>query len=262
MSVPKTSALVPAKTSGITEVSDSKISAEAFARRAGTTGDRILLHLKKWNELAAKGLVPPADTLTPDDVDTFEPSAEAVEAWDKDVQFYDKGRAVTNNAAAVGVALGSPDFVNKVLDKADEATRRSIAVAVADMIAAHPDIAHTVAANPASSVAVSRERNLIADAAGVRNPIHIEQERERNRLAEQGPGLVELLEWANLAHKAAEVARKFIIPDSGRGLSDNARIQIEEANRIFRASVQHVEDVANGAVDTRIPDDISGLVTE
>lgn len=245
------------------EVAARKISGLSFAERAGTTAARILLHLDKWNELADKrNDVPHADTLTPDDVESVELGDEAVRAWEKQA-FYDKGRAVTNNPAAVGQALTSPDFMTKVLDKADEATRVGIAAAVADMIAGNPDIARTIAADPAAHVAVAAARNRIDDEKGARDPAALERDRERKRRAENGPGLVELLDLAHAVDRLADVAKKFITPDEGPGpYRDNARIQVEAALAKGRAAFQHIEDVMNGALDTRVPDDISELVTE
>ena len=132
----------------------------------------------------------------------------------------------------------------------------------AQVIAANPEVAKAVAANPAAHVAVVRERGIIADEQGIRDPAELDRERERKRLA-QGPTLVEILELSLLADKAAEVARKFQTPEGGPGqYTANARIQIEAALARIRAAAQHVEDVMNGVVDTRIPDDISGLVSE
>ena len=64
--------------------------------------------------------------------------------------------------------------------------------------------------------------------------------------------------------RAAEAARKFVTPDSGPSpYRNDARPFISRRRTPSSCNaVQHVEDVMNGAVDTRIPNDLSGMVIE
>jgi hypothetical protein len=51
---------------------DQKVSANKFAEKACTSRERISRYYKTWQEQAAKGVVPDATTLTPNDVDSVE----------------------------------------------------------------------------------------------------------------------------------------------------------------------------------------------
>ena len=236
-------------------------SLREFAEEAGTSHHRVKRHLEAWDRATEQGVVPPRFTFVgrpeinvpmPDDEDDpFDGYYSAVSDSGRNVRDPNVRAALIASANAAGVGA------SKVLDVSSN--KKAVVAAVK----ADPALAAAIAKDIDATLAVTKERQRLADDQGIRDPAELERERERKRLAQQGPGLVEVMELGMLALKARDLANKFVTPEDGPGrYTDTARIQIETGLTQIRAACQHIEDVMNGDVDTRIPNDLSGLVTE
>lgn len=118
-----------------------KVSAKEFGRRAGTSADRVLRYVDAWGRAAAEGVVPPADTLTPDQWHDAALLPDAM-AWS---DFYTAaagaGRNVSDPAARERLTAAAQEAgvgVTKVLDVASNPN------AVAAALAGDPDFSARV----------------------------------------------------------------------------------------------------------------------
>ncbi len=149
---------------------ESKVSATAFAREAGTSKDRIVRHLEAWGRLFELELVRPAQDLTPADAETYAVSEAALEAFPG---VYDARQTKGLPAApAVGEALRKPEKREDAIAGMSVDERAELAAAA---IGSNKAVAEQVAASPKAGKAVRRAAQSE------------EEERERKRRTQRRP---------------------------------------------------------------------------
>jgi hypothetical protein len=128
---------------------------------------------------------------------------------------------------------------------------------VAEAILADP----TVAAHAREALEERVERNAL-DWKG-KDPATREREESEDSLRKHGPGLVEVVELGVIADKLKTLSSRFVTPESGNTrYTDSARAVVGEDLAKAQASLDHIRAVVFEGFDTRIPDDISSLVSE
>ena len=124
---------------------DLKVSAEEFARQAGTSGDRVLRHLEAWHRAAKQGVVAAAADIAPSEWNDPDHVPEGYE-WD---EFYDA-------SASTGRHVSDPDRRERLTTVADQ---RGVGRSKVLDVASNPKaVAAAIDADPAFAQAVDTER--------------------------------------------------------------------------------------------------------
>ena len=118
-----------------------KVSAKEFAEAAGTAGSRVIRYLDAWQEAAARGWVPDAETLTPADVRTVEIPDKPWRAKDKTEDgergVYDASRTggqINNTGQIADKAAKDPQYAERVMREVAQAAPEVAATALTESI--------------------------------------------------------------------------------------------------------------------------------
>lgn len=204
----------PLKTSSTEEV--FKISAEAFAKEAGTTGDRVLRHLDAWSRAANAGFVPAATDLNPGaepelDVDALPP-------WSN---FYD-GSESRRRPSVSGDVTGTttPELI-------------------AELIATNPEVAKAVESHTAAreSLASARDERVVETMRTHRMPSDRTAE-----LTNKHSGVLGGLVGMSSADKQLVAAKEALI--SALDLIQDIALD-EDYRNILATGLDEVENVAH-----------------
>jgi hypothetical protein len=131
---------------------ESKVSATAFAREAGTSKDRIVRHLEAWERLFELELVRPAQDLVPADAEGYDVSEAAVAAFSG---VYDARQTKGLPAApAVGEALRKPETRSSLLAGMSNEERGALAAEAIGGSAQRAEMA--MAASPKANKAMRK----------------------------------------------------------------------------------------------------------
>lgn len=159
---------------GNTGVSQSrnstKLSGAEFAKQAGTSADRVLRHLTAWNKFAKLTGLPVAADLTPNEAVTLDITEEQAEVFANEIDLdsknggggSQKAKDIASNTGAMGEAIKSN---SKVAAAAAAALAQVSPEALADLVAANPEVAEAVVATKSGRRAVRKGVQRVSEKA-------------------------------------------------------------------------------------------------
>jgi hypothetical protein len=139
-----------------------KVSAQEFAKLAGTSAPRIMRYLEAWDRAAAKNVVPAADTLKPEDwydADCLPTGYEWSEFYDASGSGSRPRDSKPEHAAQIIEKRGAAAVVAEMTPEQQQEVAKALPAKVIVQTVRDPKIASAVTKDPQAGAAVIKSAN-------------------------------------------------------------------------------------------------------